>query len=252
MTGWSLALVAGCAQRQTAILEHAARLVRFGGRLVYSTCTFVPEEDEAVIARFLDEHIDFDLVEPAPRSGLSPGRPDWLAEPRGGDAAGNVSATVRLWPHTGPGEGHFVAVLERRSELAPSRYGLEPPAAGQAQGWLFRSEPALRRSKRSSGGLCAGSRLPRATEMAYAAFCAANLTATPANERLALVGSYLYVLTDRSARPHGSPLPPSGMVVGTLHKDRFEPSHALALGIGLMPRSAPLTCPLTAQRCTPS
>ena len=50
---WSPALVAGCAVRQDGILEQAAALVRPGGRLVYSTCTFAPEEDEGTVARFL-------------------------------------------------------------------------------------------------------------------------------------------------------------------------------------------------------
>jgi CBS domain containing-hemolysin-like protein len=47
---WSPELVLGCALRQSHILAHAARLVRPGGRLVYSTCTFAPEEDEGVIS----------------------------------------------------------------------------------------------------------------------------------------------------------------------------------------------------------
>jgi NOL1/NOP2/sun family putative RNA methylase len=202
---WSPALVAGCAQRQSAILEHAARLARPGGRLVYSTCTFAPEEDEEVIARFLDGHDDFELIEPAPRPGLSPGRPDWLAEKQGRDDACNVSAAVRLWPHTGPGEGHFVAVLQRRpTNGAVAQPRLWPPV-----------------------------RLPRPVEQAYRAFCAAHLASVPATERLALVGSYLYALPPELPDLSGLRFLHPGWWLGTIKKDRFEPSHALALGLAL-------------------
>ena len=69
---WRPQTVNGCALRQTGILEAAARLVRPGGRLVYATCTFAPEENEAVIARFLLAHPHFELASPAasPRSRL--------------------------------------------------------------------------------------------------------------------------------------------------------------------------------------
>ena len=202
---WSPALVTGCALRQSAILEHAARLVRHGGRLVYSTCTFAPEEDEAVIARFLDGNDAFDLIEPAPRPGFSPGRPAWIAERQGSDVACDVSTTIRLWPHTGPGGGHFVAVLQRRPTIEP---------VAQPRPW-----PPVR--------------LPRPVEQAYRAFCAAHLAGVPVAERLALVGSYLYALPPELPDLSGLRFLHPGWWLGTLKKDRFEPSHALALGLAL-------------------
>lgn len=81
---WSEAHVAACAQRQKAILESAAEAVREGGILVYSTCTFSPEENEGVIEAFCAAHEEFSLVE-----------------------------MHRLYPHTSVGEGHFVAKLVR-------------------------------------------------------------------------------------------------------------------------------------------
>ncbi len=56
---WSPAHVTGCAARQRTILQTAARLVRPGGRLVYSTCTFAPEENEGVVGAFLRQHPEF-------------------------------------------------------------------------------------------------------------------------------------------------------------------------------------------------
>ena len=99
ITDWSEETVAMCAQRQQEILSSAAHLVRAGGRLVYSTCTFAPEENEQAIALFLETHPDFSVEEVyAP----------WFS--RGADG------TFRLWPHKLLGEGHFVAVLQKTGD----------------------------------------------------------------------------------------------------------------------------------------
>ncbi len=99
VTDWSEETVAMCARRQQEILRSGARLLRPGGRLVYSTCTFAPAENEEAVAAFLAEHIDFSLeaVE-AP----------WFT-PAG-------MGQFRLWPHKLLGEGHFVAVLRKNGE----------------------------------------------------------------------------------------------------------------------------------------
>ncbi|MGC8779402.1 MAG: RsmB/NOP family class I SAM-dependent RNA methyltransferase [Anaerolineae bacterium] len=198
---WSPALVQGCAQRQSLILEQAARLVRPGGRLVYATCTFAPEEDEGVIARFLDAHSDFALVPAPPRPGFAAGRPDWIGRVSASGSA-DLAAAVRLWPHTGPGEGHFIAVLRRRSDA-------DVPAS-QPKPWRHAA-------------------LPRPVERAYQEFCAQNLASAAAAERLALVGAYLYALPPGLPDLTGLRFLHPGRWLGTLKKGRFEPSHALAL-----------------------
>lgn len=63
MTEWSKENVTLCAERQDGILSHAASMLRPGGRLVYSTCTFAPEENEGSISRFLEKHPEFSIVE---------------------------------------------------------------------------------------------------------------------------------------------------------------------------------------------
>ena len=84
---WSLENVQICADRQDEILDAAATMLLPGGRIVYSTCTFAPDENEGSVLRFIERHPDFHLVE-----------------------------SHRLWPHKVKGEGHFVAVLERDGE----------------------------------------------------------------------------------------------------------------------------------------
>ncbi len=110
---WSVPVVLGNARRQLQILEQAARLVRPGGRLLYATCTFAPEEDEGVIAAFLARAPEFDIQPVSAHPGFNPGRPEWLG------VTGRLSAAVRLYPHTGPGHGHFYALLVRRGHAEP-------------------------------------------------------------------------------------------------------------------------------------
>ena len=96
VTDWSQETVEMCARRQAEILVSGAQLVRPGGRLVYSTCTFAPEENEQTVARFLAENPQF--------------RPESVEVPWFTPAG---TGAFRLWPHKLRGEGHFVAVLRR-------------------------------------------------------------------------------------------------------------------------------------------
>ena len=96
VTDWSLETVEMCARRQGAILDSGAQLVRPGGRLVYSTCTFAPEENEQAVCHFLECHPEFE--------------PECLEIPWFAPAGPGM---FRLWPHKLLGEGHFVAVLRK-------------------------------------------------------------------------------------------------------------------------------------------
>ncbi len=110
VTDWSQETVEMCARRQAEILDAGARLVRPGGRLVYSTCTFAPEENEQAIAAFLQRHPEYALEEASA---------PWFTRVGVGQ--------FRLWPHKLLGEGHFAAVL-RKSGNEPAA---DFPSAGQ-------------------------------------------------------------------------------------------------------------------------
>lgn len=106
VTDWSPETVEMCARRQAEILRSAAELVRPGGRLVYSTCTFAPQEDEEAVAAFLEEHPEF-VPEPMDAPWFEAGE----------------TGHFRMWPHKLLGEGHFAAVLRKmdgeREETGP-------------------------------------------------------------------------------------------------------------------------------------
>lgn len=99
VTDWSLQTVTMCAHRQREILRSAAKLVKPGGRLVYSTCTFATEENEQTVAAFLQDHEEF-----VPEEVSAP----WFVHGENG--------SFRLWPHKLLGEGHFAAVLRKTGE----------------------------------------------------------------------------------------------------------------------------------------
>jgi 16S rRNA C967 or C1407 C5-methylase (RsmB/RsmF family)/NOL1/NOP2/fmu family ribosome biogenesis protein len=128
---WSPEHVKACAVRQQAILESACRALREDGVLVYSTCTFSREENEDVIARFLECHKEFSLED----CGVSFGRPAFLPEAR------------RVFPMDG-GEGHFAAKLRKHSCCrccVETRNRKSGPELGQAEKlWsqIFRGKPS--------------------------------------------------------------------------------------------------------------
>ena len=115
VTDWSQETVEMCAARQAEILENAAVLLKPGGRLVYSTCTFAPEEDEQAVAAFLERHPEF-VPEEVEAPWFTPG-------PQG---------SYRMWPHRLLGEGHFGAVLRKlegeEPEIPPEKAAALPKA----------------------------------------------------------------------------------------------------------------------------
>lgn len=140
---------------QRDILDSAAGMLCAGGTMVYSTCTFSPEENEGMIAAFLKDHSEFSVIPIESSEWFSPGEADWLAQhglPAIGldaeedrEAISQTAGTARLWPHRIKGEGHFVAVLRKHpgaavaapaSEFAADTFGgnVETGAYGDSRG----------------------------------------------------------------------------------------------------------------------
>ncbi|WP_337034638.1 RsmB/NOP family class I SAM-dependent RNA methyltransferase [Paenibacillus illinoisensis] len=121
---WEHHSVEKCVLMQRDILETAAKLLAPGGTIVYSTCTFAPEENEAMIAEFLNLNPDFTVHDIPETAGFAPGRPDWVRQmlpetaKKTGAVLDQTRGTARLWPHLLEGEGHYVAVLQHRPETS--------------------------------------------------------------------------------------------------------------------------------------
>ncbi|MFZ2394519.1 MAG: RsmB/NOP family class I SAM-dependent RNA methyltransferase [Rhodoferax sp.] len=98
------------ALKQTAILQSAARLLKPGGRLVYATCSVLPQENEAIALAFSEAHPDFVPLDVAEvLVGLKVEHAENLCS--GGD---NQQRFLRLWPHRHQTDGFFAAVWQRQ------------------------------------------------------------------------------------------------------------------------------------------
>lgn len=211
---WSPEHVALCAVRQQEILAQAAAMLREGGRLVYSTCTFAPEENERTVEAFLTAFPQFEVAETRHFPGLSEGRPDWSVSGRE-----DLNRTVRIWPHRTGGEGHFIAVLKKKEEAGIGRS-------------LRTSGEAPRELKKPS--YLTDSHKTRALLKEYQEFCDETLRDAgfwKEQKELILFGDQLYLLPDRMPSFDGLKVIRPGLHLGTRKKNRFEPSHALALAL---------------------
>ncbi len=192
-TEWSRDNVHMCAARQDDILRAAAQMLAPGGRMVYSTCTFSPEENEGSIERFLAEHGDFHVVNVDKYPGMS-------------DGLGDISGAIRLWPHKINGEGHFVCVLEKDGELPQHKDRL------------------------SKGRLAKGLKDRNLKE--YNEFIAENIVDMPKGVIINF-GQQLYMLPEGAPSIDGLKVVRPGLHLGAVTKGRFEPGHALTHALPL-------------------
>ena len=205
---WSMDNISMCAARQRDILDEALRMLRPGGVLVYSTCTFAPEEDEAQVIDLLSRCPELEIARRSDIEEALRGRAylSAVSGPLDGFAGelGPDAAVFRIWPHLADGEGHFAAVMIKAGEKLP---------AGED------AYPFLRKNPRVAAPLLA----------AWNAFAAENLTSLPGGTFTAF-GDNLY-LSPAALDLSGLRCLRPGLHLGTLQKDRFVPSHALALAM---------------------
>jgi 16S rRNA C967 or C1407 C5-methylase (RsmB/RsmF family)/NOL1/NOP2/fmu family ribosome biogenesis protein len=215
---WSPEMVAGCAIRQRNILHLAAKLVRPGGYLLYSTCTFAPEEDEEVINGLLNPLIgtggktndngstQFEVVDLPQLDGFTPGRPEWMAEEKQEtknkeQGKEQLRGAVRLFPHRVNGDGHFMCLLKRA--------GLKDFAADWEPDRLAHTSPAQTRLWQEFAG-----------EVLRVDFPA---------DLLRVRVERLYFVPEEMPDFGSLRVLHPGVWLGTFKKERFEPAHPLAL-----------------------
>lgn len=195
---WSPENVDMCAARQDGILSQAAEMLRPGGRLVYSTCTFAPQEDEGTVSRFLRLHPEFEIRRVKRPAGFTGGVGKWVP-----GAAPGIEYTLRLMPHRLQGEGHYLAVLEKKGEQTAPR-----GSTGGYQKSISEREYA-----------------------AFSEFREAYLRGRDGKGTFLRFGDQLYLGPENMPSLGGIKTLRCGLHLGTLKKNRFEPSHALALAL---------------------
>lgn len=190
---WSMENVAICAARQKEILDNAAVMLEPGGTIVYSTCTFSKEENEDVIEYFLERHPDFILEE-----------------------------MERFWPHKVDGEGHFVAKLVRRGSVDTDlKADRKTKKNKNSKNRKNETKPALTKEN-----------MKLLSEFLDETI-SENMAAWIKNSRLVMFGEQLYRLPDMEVDIKGLKVQRAGLHIGEFKKQRFEPSHSLALALKL-------------------
>lgn len=208
---WSEEHVKMCASRQREILDNAASMLKPGGRLVYSTCTFAPEENEGTIRSFLMRHSEFSLEQVPAYPGFSKGKPEWAlyGEEQGEMPASlHLERTFRIMPHRLEGEGHFIAVLKKEE------------GAGEVR--ALRSPVYLDKKKQKA--------VWKETEGFLTELLTEPQIFSDRPEYI-LFGEQLYLLPPEMPDMAGLKILRPGLHIGTLKKNRLEPSHALALSL---------------------
>lgn len=193
---WSLENVRFCAKRQLDILKSAEKMLRPGGILVYSTCTFSPEENEGVISSFLKLYPNFEIEKVKAYRNFDRGRIDWIR-----DKIKNIENTIRIWPHKVKGEGHFIAVLRKiDGKKGPNKFKYAETLSDQK---LLKD---------------------------YFQFAKEYLLDIP-DGKYVLFGNQLYIIPKDMLSLEKLKVVRPGWHLGTIKKNRFKPSHALALSL---------------------
>lgn len=191
---WNEDMLEFCQKSQKEILESSAKMLKSGGLLLYSTCTFSPEENEKSINDFLNEHEEFELLPIGKEFGFADGNPNWV---EGGRE--ELSYTKRLWPHKIKGEGHFLALLHKKEV---------------DENTVFVCEEEKTDSR-----------------MKYFEEFKAEVLNLEFNGVFQIINDNLYLLPKEVPSLKGIRVMRSGWLLGEFKKNRFEPSQALAMGL---------------------
>jgi NOL1/NOP2/sun family putative RNA methylase len=184
-----------CAGMQKDILKSVDEMLKPGGYIVYSTCTFSPEEDEKMISHFLDNHSQYEIIEIPKTAGIENGRPQWA------DGSPDLAGTARLWPHKIKGEGHFVALLHKKR------------STGYQENTF-------------SIGEFMETKIPETFEE----FARENLN-IDIKGHFNIKGDNLYCLPEPLPDLSGVKVAKFGWYLGGLKNNRFEPSHSMVISL---------------------
>lgn len=212
---WSLEKVRDCARIQKDIVRQAVSMLCPGGMMLYSTCTFAPEEDEQVIAYLLRECPEMELCEIPWQEGFSHGRPELVCEDWENSVVRSeteesdldvLRRCVRIFPHKMDGEGHFLALLRKREDA---------PAAGKC----FRD------------GGCGTGKGPSKADWKILDEFFRDVTMDYRRDQVEVRKDQVYLVPERPRQVQGIPFLRNGLYLGEIRKDRFEPSQSFAMAL---------------------
>ncbi|MCR5428830.1 MAG: RsmB/NOP family class I SAM-dependent RNA methyltransferase [Lachnospiraceae bacterium] len=209
------------AKLQRQILPSAVKMLKAGGYMIYSTCTFSVEEDEGTLKWLLEEYPDMEVLETADIT--APGFEGFVhARPELADGPGEIAGALRLYPHRIKGEGHFVALLKKKAGDDTPGSDRHVPKAQATEYDAEKGRP---------------NRYDERTRKTYKNISAETFDfleklgfEIPA-ERLEVREDRLYMLPEGLPALKGLRIMRSGLLLGEMKKGRFEPSQALACAL---------------------
>ena len=195
-----------CAKTQRDIILRAADMLRPGGRMLYSTCTFAPVENEEVIRFLLEKRPEMELLEIPCREGFSCG-------------LGDMDKCVRLWPHRMGGEGHFLALLEKKDVRTKEN---------RTDSGRNKKDVRADGSKPEKGGRAVrGDVLQRQALEKFLKDVAWDWR----RENLEIRNGQVYYVSGLLPETTGIAFLRNGLYLGEVKKDRFEPSQSFAMAL---------------------
>jgi NOL1/NOP2/sun family putative RNA methylase len=191
---WEKFSVENCTVVQRDILKYVDIMLKPGGHICYSTCTFSPEENEGALDWFLNQFSHYEVVEIMKVGGMSDGRPDWV------NAREELYKCARFWPHNVKGEGHFVALIKKTEGVDKKRkpYKMQHADENMIKLWKdFKSE---------------------------------NILDLPERE-MQIYGNAIYSIPNGLPDMQGIKTARTGLKVGSIENERFKPSQALIMSL---------------------
>ncbi len=221
---------------QKEIILFAARMLKPGGYMLYSTCTFSPEENEGTIAYLMEQRPEFHVVpvikeEGRPQKdgrsyeGFGHGKPEWLKElanpPQlSAEREQELVHGIRLWPHKLDGEGHFVILLHKSEEAVAGKDKEVYPGDNSPAGRTGSSRIAAARQKQPG--------VNQGTLSEEARTFLRSIKIPIREELLHVHEERVYLLPEGLPDLRGLRILRQGLLLGEMKKQRFEPSQALA------------------------
>ncbi len=201
---------------QREILSQAVRMLKPGGMLLYSTCTFSPMEDEDTVRWLLEREPGLELVPLAGWEGTCPGV--------------DGSPVLRLFPHRLRGEGHFLALFRKKDAGdAGSASGTKALAVSKT-GIKARAKAEADMDPRTGSGLTRQELRRLEQETDYLDW-ERHLAAPIDRSRMMLREDMLYLLPEGFDRSWRLRYLRTGLLLGELKRQRFEPSQAAAMAL---------------------
>lgn len=202
ITAWEQNGVEKFVNLQRQILTEAVKMLRPGGTILYSTCTFEPDEDEEAVEFLKKLNPDFKILPIKMYEGFEPGHPEWCQSEEARTDQ-DLRTTAHMFPHRVKGEGHYVSMVQDMS-VEKDKESWESKAKGG-----YRPKKAVKNTEIDE--------------------FFSHVNGVFEIDKMELREDRLYYIPSGCPDLSGLRILRRGIYLGELKKNRFEPSQSLAM-----------------------